>query len=96
MEAQAAMLVVTKHNIHILSGFTLLKESKKNLDRQLDWSPTLNVTGDYHSKSIEKNSVLIKFTNSSDSNYTNWVSEIWRELLHSDLGYCKVPFDQVY
>ena len=89
------MLVVTKQNVHILSGFTLLKESKKNIERQLDWVPTLNVTGDYHSESIEKNSMPIKVTNSNDLNYTNWISEIWRELLHSDLGYCKVPLNHV-
>ena len=103
------MLVLTPNNIHFLCGFVATtrnsqkgnKTSSTNTSNNnnstahcvLEWLSPLQQQAEFNkinSNSIETSTIFI------EENDNDWIEEIWKELLRSDLGYSRFPLNEIY
>ena len=103
------MLVLTPNNMHFLCGFVATtrnnqkgnKTSSTNTSNNnnstahcvLEWLSPLQQQAEFNkinSNSIETSTIFI------EENDNDWIEEIWKELLRSDLGYSRFPLNEIY
>lgn len=96
-----AMLVLTPNNIHILCGF-VAKKAQKNARHShlptapscvLEWVSPLEQKEHFDKYNTTNKSVGLSLGEQNDN---DWVEEIWKELLRSDLGYSRFPLSEIY
>lgn len=101
LEAHISMLVLTPNNIHILCGFVAVRTQKGGKNSayssahcMLEWVSPLQQQEEFdklNTTARAATSLLIAEQNDND-----WVEDIWKELLRSDLGYSHFPLAEVY
>ena len=101
------MLVLTPHNIHILCGFVAKKSFKSSklhassatntttstADCLLEWVSPLQQQEHFNKLNTTNKTAALSLDEQND---IDWVEDIWKELLRSDLGYSRFPLAEVY
>ena len=100
MEAHTALLVVTPNNIHFLCGFVAVKSQKAPRSTAptaptcvLEWVSPQQQKEHFDKVNTTTKSLDIAVVEQSDN---DWVEDIWKELLRSDLGYSRFPLSEIY
>ncbi|KAJ1421572.1 BEACH domain-containing protein [Ochromonadaceae sp. CCMP2298] len=93
------MLVISPQNIHILCGFIVKNPSRvkkigTTADCVLEWMSPQQQQDVFDS--LNSTNVKEKLALDLPQHDTDWVEEIWKELLRSDLGYSRFPLSEVY
>jgi hypothetical protein len=103
LEAHISMLVLTPHNMHILCGFVAVRTQKggkhdaySSAHCVLEWVSPLQQQQEFDKLNTTHSRPVSGVSQATDWNDNDWVEEIWKELLRSDLGYSHFPLSEVY
>jgi hypothetical protein len=95
-----AMLVLTPNNMHFLCGFVAIRTQKGTKANayaasnfQLEWMSPLQQQEVFDKLNTTNRTPALAL---SEQNDNDWVEEIWKELLRSDLGYSRIPLPEIY
>jgi hypothetical protein len=106
LDFHIAMLVLTPNNIHILCGFVAKKSKKSGTkghhhhhneptapDCTLEWISPLQQQEYFNRLNTTNKNGALSLDQLNDN---DWMEDIWKELLRSDLAYSRIALADVY